>query len=644
MIGRKIQHYKVISLLGQGGMGAVYKAFDIKLERYAALKILNLNTSHNSTFVERFKREARNQAKLMHPNIVSVYGFVEEKDILGIAMEYIEGDTLENLIQSSGRIEFSYALELMIQILNGIEFAHQQGFIHRDLKPSNIILDLSGNPKIMDFGISKSIDELKSITQHNARPGTLLYMSPEQLGGNLITVKSDIYSLGITFYEMLVGVHPYNSQTIYEIIDSHVNKIPPQVSSQIPSIPITVDEIILKAMDKSFDGNFVSAADFKNSIISLNENFSYQKENNDSLLFTENDHANNVIEKKSKGFQSVSNILLLIVFIGLIIIVFNVVRSVILEQQDKSESELLSYSQDYSQNPNFVKESSWELNKIDTDRNLNSISFVDDYKGFIVGDSGLVMQTLDGGTNWKKFNSKYINDFNSISFIDNKLFIAGSLGFIGIINNNSNQIKKINSNTSETLFKIYFLNHNNGFIVGSKGLILKTYDGGLTWQIVNSNVNENLFGISFSDPKNGIIVGWNGTILKTTDAGLSWQKQKNNINSYFKDVLFVNEFLGFIVGGEGKILRTENGGEDWDEIEIESNSGLYKISFENNGVGIILSNIGEIFFSNDSGKSWTKKYVGQPLMLNDIMQLNSGNFLIACNGGNIYKSKISSSK
>lgn len=181
MIGRRIQNYKVLSLLGQGGMGAVYKVFDVKLERYAALKILSLNTAHNSTFVERFKREARNQAKLMHPNIVSVYGFVEENDILGIAMEYIEGETLESIIQEKGRIEFSYALELIGQILNGIEFAHQQGFIHRDLKPSNIILDLNGNPKIMDFGISKSIDELKSITQHNARPGTLLYMDVPQL-------------------------------------------------------------------------------------------------------------------------------------------------------------------------------------------------------------------------------------------------------------------------------------------------------------------------------------------------------------------------------------------------------------------------------------------------------------------------------
>lgn len=644
MIGRRIQNYKVISLLGQGGMGAVYKCFDIKLERYAALKILNLNTSHNSNFVERFKREARNQAKLSHPNIVSVYGFVEEKDILGIAMEYIEGDTLESLIRDNGRIEFTYSLELIAQILSGIEFAHQQGFIHRDLKPSNIILDLNGNPKIMDFGISKSIDELKSITQHNARPGTLLYMSPEQLGGNLITVKSDLYALGITFYEMLTGVHPYNAQTIYEIIDSHVNKIPVKVSSQIPSIPTAVDEIILRAMDKSMGDNFLSATEFKNAILDLRVNYSYQKNNDESFSFSEDDALTDIIKKKSKGFQTVSNILLFIIFIGLVVIVFNVVKSIIVEENDKTQSEMLSYSQDYSNNPNFAKESMWELIKTGTNKNLNSISFVDDYKGFIAGDSGLIMQSVDGGLNWKTFKTSYSNSFNAICYNDNKLFVVGSSGFIGIINSNSNQIKKMISNTSETLFRIYFLDHNIGFIVGSHGQILKTYDGGMTWQVINSNVKENLFSISFADSKNGIIVGWNGTILKTTDSGLSWQKQDLKYNNYFKDVLFANEFLGFIIGGDGKVLRSENGGEDWDEINIESNSGLYKINFENSGDGIILSNRGEILISQDAGKSWIKKNVGQPLILNDIKQLNSGNFIIACNGGNIYKSKISASK
>ncbi|MDP2366432.1 MAG: protein kinase, partial [Ignavibacteria bacterium] len=597
MIGRRIQNYKVLSLLGEGGMGIVYKVFDAQLERYAALKILHINSTHNSSFVERFKREARNQAKLSHPNIVSVYGFVQEKDVLGIAMEYIEGDTVESIIKNSGKIEFGYAVELMEQILNGVESAHNQGFIHRDLKPSNIILDLNGNPKIMDFGISKSIDELKTITQHNARPGTLLYMSPEQLSGNTITIKSDLYALGITFYEMLSGFHPYNASTIYEIIDSHVNKTPEAISSKIQSVPPIADEIILRAMNKSPINNFNTTSDFINALSGLtNSSTIFQAQSlTNSSSYSETTTAN--YKKQSKGFQRITNILLFILFIGLGVIVFNVVKSIIMEENENQESQLLNYTQDYSKNPNYLNASDWELLKQETNVNLNSIAFTDDYKGYIVGDSGLVMQSSDGGISWKKIDTKYNNNFNSIFAADNRLFIIGSSGFIGYLNSSTNEVDKINSNTSESLFRIYFINSVTGLIVGSNGLILKTDDGGVTWRRIQSKFKENLFSLSFADPKNGIIVGWNGTILKTIDQGLSWHKQQVKYKSYLKDVLFVNEFLGFIVGGEGRILRTENGGNDWDEVLIDYEAGLYKISFDNNSEGIILSNRGDVFFS-----------------------------------------------
>ena len=640
MIGRRIQNYKVISLLGEGGMGSVYKVFDTQLERYAALKILKFDSAYNLSFVERFKREARNQAKLSHPNIVSVYGFVQESDVLGIAMEYIEGDTLESIIKSGGKIEFGYAVELMEQILNGIESAHNQGFIHRDLKPSNIILDPYGNPKIMDFGISKSIDELKSITRHNARPGTLLYMSPEQLSGNTITVKSDLYALGLTYYEMLTGVHPYNAATIYEIIDLHVNKTPEAISSRIHSIPPIADEIILGAMNKSLINNFSTAGEFRDALIRLKKakKINYSETSAEPSGYSEIPPAHN--QKQSKGFQRISNILLFIIFIGLVVIVINVVKSVILNENDDAKSKLLNYTQDYSKNLNYLNSSDWELLKQETNSNLNALTFVDDNNGYIVGDSGLVMQSLDGGISWKRINIKYNNNLYSIFATDNGLLIVGSSGFISYLNSSSNEIKKINSRTSESLFNIYFVNSITGFIVGTNGLILKTDDSGVSWRRIQSNVKENLFSISFSDSKNGIIVGWNGTILKTIDEGLSWYQQLVNNKSYLKDVLFVNEFLGFIVGGDGSLLRTENGGDDWDEVLIDSKSGLYKISFDNDGEGIILSNRGEIFFSNDAGKNWNKKLIGKPVGLTDIYKLNSGNFIVTANNGNIFKSKI----
>jgi serine/threonine-protein kinase len=639
MIGRKLQNYKILSLLGEGGMGSVYKAFDVKLERYAALKILNLNSTHNSTFIERFKREARNQAKLMHPNIVSVFGFVEEKDVLGIAMEYIEGDTLESIIRNNGRIEFKYALELMEQILTGIEFAHQQGFIHRDLKPSNIILDLSGNAKIMAFGISKSIEELKSITQHNARPGTLLYMSPEQLSGNTITINSDLYALGITFYEMLSGVHPFHSQTIYEIIESHVNKIPARINSIIPSIPIEADDLILKALHKAPENNYNNASEFKAGIKNLkqiqtyNDDYGFQSSQNYKAVDSETG------KKISSGFQKISNILLFILFVGLAVIVFNVVKSIINEKNNKEELSSLSYTQDYSKNPNYLQSTDWDHIKSSTNNNLNTICFADDYNGFIAGDSGLILQSVDGGLSWKKISNKYKNDFYSIYINDDKTFLGGSSGFLGYLNA-KNELIKIVTNTSASLFKILFINSNTGFIVGSDGLVLRTNDGGVSWKKIESGVTKNLYSISFSDSKNGVIVGWSGTILKTIDAGLSWKKHSVNFSNYLKDVLFVNEFLGLIVGGEGMVLRTEDGGADWNEIDLDSDAGLFKIHFNNSGEAIILTNRGEIFLSNDSGKNWIKKYIGQPVILNDIQQLNSGNFIVVANNGNIFTSKI----
>ncbi|HQF43029.1 MAG TPA: serine/threonine-protein kinase, partial [Ignavibacteriaceae bacterium] len=331
MIGRKIQNYKVVSLLGVGGMGSVYKVYDTILERYAALKIININSIPNPRFIERFKREARNQAKLSHPNIVSVYGFVQERDILGIVIEYIHGETIESIIGKNGRFDLYYATELLEQILNGIDAAHSSGFIHRDLKPSNIILDHEGNPKIMDFGISKSIEDIKTVTQQNSRPGTLLYMSPEQLSGNVVTIKSDIYAIGITYYEMLTGYHPYQVNTIYEIIDAHVNQVPERLTNILPGIPDFIDEIILRAIGKAGDNSFNNAQEFKEALklVPKIDSFTssginqYIPEDDYTPVLTEDE----VISEKteSKKFNTFTNILLVLVFIVLAVIVYNVV-------------------------------------------------------------------------------------------------------------------------------------------------------------------------------------------------------------------------------------------------------------------------------------------------------------------------------
>lgn len=645
MIGRKIQNYKVVSLLGVGGMGSVYKVYDTILERYAALKIININSIPNPRFIERFKREARNQAKLSHPNIVSVYGFVQERDILGIVMEYIHGETIESIIRKNGRFDLYYATELLEQILNGIDAAHSSGFIHRDLKPSNIILDHEGNPKIMDFGISKSIEDIKTVTQQNSRPGTLLYMSPEQLSGNVVTIKSDIYALGITYYEMLTGYHPYQVNTIYEIIDAHVNQVPERLTNILPGIPDFIDEIILRAIGKAGDNSFNNAQEFKEALklVPKIDSFTssginqYIPEDDYTPVLTEDE----VISEKteSKKFNTFTNILLVLVFIVLAVIVYNVVKKTI-EEYEKDDINSLNYSQDYTRNPHYILSTDWLNVKISTDANLNSICFTNDFNGFLAGDSGTLFRTINSGSDWELVKTGYKNNFHSLTISDNKIFVAGSDGFIGINNDKNKQIKKVNTGVSETIFQIIFISDYTGFAVGSNGLILKTEDGGLSWSRRMSNVSENLFSVAFADNLNGTIVGWNGIILKTINGGESWSKVSSKYQTYFKDVIFVNEFLGFIVGGNGMILRSENGGNSWKDININSSSGLYKIIFDNSDNGIIITNRGEVLHSSDAGKSWKMKSIGKPVALNDIKQLNSGKYMIVGNNGSLFKSAL----
>jgi serine/threonine-protein kinase len=639
MIGNKIQNYKVISLLGEGGMGVVYKALDVKLERFIALKILNINTTRFSSLLERFRREARNQARLNHPNIVSVYGFVEEKNVVGIAMEFVEGKTIENIINEAGHFQLHQALDIISQVLEGISYAHSQGFIHRDLKPSNIIIDFYGNAKIMDFGISKSIDEIESVTQHNARPGTLLYMSPEQLSGNEVTVKSDIYALGITLYEMISGLYPFDSKTFYEVVDSHVNKIPPKLSDTLPNVLPEIDEIILKAMGKSSSYNYNSATEFKDDIKNVLASLSFDSYTN-QISTNHNLNENSKSVKKISLTGKLANFLLLVIFIVLGISVYFVLEKTLKEKTLENKTNLLNYTQDYSKNPNYIEQTDWQLKPLGIENNLYSIYFINNFSGVIVGSDGLILKSSDGGQNWHKINIKSKADLYSICYVNGRTYCVGENGTVLKSNSNFQIWDRINTNTHETFFDINFVDDNTGFITGSSGVILKSDDGGLTWKKLVSGVKENLFSIAFSDLRTGFAVGWDGAIIKTEDQGKIWSKVQADYKSYLKKIIFINQFLGFIVGGDGLVLRTEDGGSSWEKIDIGTTSGLYKIFFENNEDGIILSNIGEIFKTYDAGKTWRKNNIGKPVTLNDIQELTTGRYIVVGNNGSIFNSKI----
>lgn len=637
MIGKKIQNYKILSLLGEGGMGVVYKALDVKLERFAALKILNIS-SNRSHLIARFKREARNQANLMHPNIVSVYGFVEEKNIMAIAMEYVEGKTIEQILQDEGRLETHHALDIISQVLTGIAYAHNQGFIHRDLKPSNIIIDLNGNAKIMDFGISKSVDDIDKLTQFNVRPGTLLYMSPEQLSGDEVTVKSDLYALAITLYEMIAGYYPYESKTYYEIVESHINKIPTKISDLFPEVPSLIDEVIHRAMGKSSFNNYTNAEEFKVDVDNLLNNI----ELSSSFIYKPNEAIleESIEEKKKSLGEKIGNLFLFLIFIGLAVAVYFVVDEY-LEQQKELEKKISAGNyQDYSKNPNYAEQTNWDAFVLNSDANLNSILVLDNLNSYIVGSKGVILKSSDSGINWNIVKSNYQDDLYYITFNNGKYFVVGDNGLLIFSNLNLREWNKLNTGTDVSLLHLTFINDNTAFVCGENGTILRSLDGGLTWQKMFSGVNETLFKVGFADESNLFIAGWKGTLLKSSDQGNSWTKINLGVTNYLKDILFVNQFLGFVCGGDGILFRTEDGGNSWKRIELNTTSGLYKIFFKNNEDGIILSNKGEIFSSNDAGKTWTKSNIGKPVVLNDIKKLSTGKYIIIGNNGSIFKSKI----
>ncbi|NLW19121.1 MAG: protein kinase [Candidatus Cloacimonetes bacterium] len=249
--GSMVSGYRIEEMIGKGGMGAVYRARDTALDRVVAIKALNPDLSANSDFIRRFRNEAQIQAKLNHPNIVGLFALIEEFGTHYMVMEFATGRTLKDLIHSVGPIPEKRAIPILNQILNGLGFAHQRGILHRDIKPSNIIVDKDDNVKILDFGIARVMGE-QGMTRTGQNIGTVYYMSPEQVRAEKdIDARSDIFSLGITFYEMLTGRTPYNVDTAsdYTIMDEIVNKPlenPRKYYEFISDLTITVLQVMTK--------------------------------------------------------------------------------------------------------------------------------------------------------------------------------------------------------------------------------------------------------------------------------------------------------------------------------------------------------------------------------------------------------------
>ncbi|RJR36517.1 MAG: serine/threonine protein kinase [Deltaproteobacteria bacterium] len=260
---KELKNYQIKEKIGWGGMGVVYIAEDLALGRLVALKFLAPYLLQDQEIMERFRAEARSQARLVHPNITMVYAFQEAEDQAFLVLEYVDGETLEARLKRQGRLTVSEALAIFRPVLQAVEYAHSRGIIHRDLKSGNIGITTEGNVKVMDFGIALNIQESSRLTKTGQMLGSPHYMAPEQILGNQSNQRSDIYSLGITLFEMLTGKVPFDGTTDYQIRMAQINEPPPSPRSLgFTDISPALEEILLKALAKDPNNRFADAREF----------------------------------------------------------------------------------------------------------------------------------------------------------------------------------------------------------------------------------------------------------------------------------------------------------------------------------------------------------------------------------------------
>ena len=257
--GQKINdRYEIIRSIGEGGMANVYLGYDTILDRNVAIKVLRGDLSNDEKFVRRFQREALSASSLAHPNIVEMYDVGEDDGTYYIVMEYVDGKTLKQLLKKRGTLTLSEAIDIMSQLTDGMAHAHDSYIIHRDLKPQNIMIKDDGQIKITDFGIAMALNSTQ-LTQTNSVMGSVHYLPPEQASGKGCTIKSDIYSMGIIFYELLTGSLPFRGDNAVEIALKHMREPLPSLREENPAIPQSIENIIRKATAKNPKNRYENA-------------------------------------------------------------------------------------------------------------------------------------------------------------------------------------------------------------------------------------------------------------------------------------------------------------------------------------------------------------------------------------------------
>ena len=303
--GQKIgERYEIVKSIGEGGMANVYLAKDTILDRKVAIKVLRGDLSNDEKFIRRFQREALSVSNLSHQNIVEVYDVGEEELQHYIVMEYIEGKTLKQLLQKRGSLTLTEVIDIMSQLTDGLAHAHDAYIIHRDIKPQNIMIEDNGLIKITDFGIAMALNSTQ-LTQTNSVMGSVHYLPPEQANGKGSTIKSDIYSLGILMYELLTGSVPFKGDNAVEIALKHLKEKIPSIRRQNPTIPQSVENIVLKAVAKNPKNRYDSVKDMHKDLVEcLNEEHKDDKKY--VYKYAENDlDDTKVVESNKKIVQEI---------------------------------------------------------------------------------------------------------------------------------------------------------------------------------------------------------------------------------------------------------------------------------------------------------------------------------------------------
>jgi len=267
MIGDVIDHYRVLELVGRGAMGVVYKALDVNLERRVAIKVMSAEARNDPDFVERFRQEARIQGALNHPNVALLFDYFLHDGVPVAVMEFIDGESLEQLIRRRGPIPAHESIPIFKQALRGVAAAHRAGIIHRDLKPGNLMITRDDIVKVMDFGIAKR-QGVTGATKVSTSIGSPLYMAPEQILGRAVDCRTDVYALGITLYELLTGQRPFNARgkAEYLVLNAHVNDLPEPPTVYRYGIPQPIVDAVMRSLAKDPDARFQSAEDFMRAL------------------------------------------------------------------------------------------------------------------------------------------------------------------------------------------------------------------------------------------------------------------------------------------------------------------------------------------------------------------------------------------